>query len=63
MIFAAAGLLVATDPVGARTCKDAASFRDVNSALAEIEESIDPCGQTQEVLRVVREFRRCATGR
>jgi len=63
VIFATAGLILASTPVGARTCKDAASFRDVNVALAEIEGSVDPCGQSDEVLRVVREFRRCATGR
>ena len=34
--------------------------REVNAALAEIERSADPCGETTAVRDVLREYRRCA---
>lgn len=44
----------------AATCEDATTARDPNEALAQIERSIDPCGESAELRDVVREFRRCA---
>jgi hypothetical protein len=53
-------LLLASALGATDTCEDAASGREVNAALAEIEASIDPCSESAELTNLVREFRRCA---
>lgn len=52
-------LLTGGAPARAHDCK-AASDSEVAAALAAIERSADPCGETGAVREVVRQFRRCS---
>jgi hypothetical protein len=56
-----AGTLLASRTVarGAH-CEDAADQSTVAAAIAEIERSVDPCGESSEVREVLEQFRRCA---
>jgi hypothetical protein len=52
-------LLTGGAPVRAHDC-DAASDSQVAAALAAIERSADPCGETRAAREIVQQFRRCA---
>jgi hypothetical protein len=54
------GLVFASAAAAAGPCEDAAAARDVGAALNQIEASIDPCGESAEILKIVGEFRTCA---
>ena len=46
----------------AERCETAATLPEVRRALADIDASVDPCGETAELAGVVERFRRCAAG-
>jgi hypothetical protein len=52
-------LLIGAVPARAHDC-DAATDSEVAAAMAAIEHSADPCGETTAVREVVQQFRRCA---
>lgn len=58
--MAAAGLAFATGASAAGRCRDAVNDPDVAAVLTQLEASVDPCGESAQILNVVREFRRCA---
>lgn len=46
-------------PAGAAPCASASAQAEVAAALARIENSIDPCGQSSALATAVSEYRRC----
>lgn len=59
-LVAATLLFLARPAPGAAPCAEILNQADVGAALSEIERSIDPCGESGEVLELIRQFRRCA---
>jgi hypothetical protein len=59
LVFAVAGFSAASTATAA-DCDEASAAPDVKAALAQIEASVDPCGESAEILDLVREFRVCA---
>ena len=45
---------------GGPRCAEVLSQAEVGAALVDIERSIDPCGESAEVLQVIDQFRSCA---
>jgi hypothetical protein len=60
-LLCAAGLLAVSAPLGAaNSCDQAFNHREVVQALADIQISVDPCGQSTEIGDLLEKFRACA---
>ena len=60
VVVGIAGLWLASTAAAAGMCESASAAPDVQAALARLEASVDPCGESAIVLDVVRDFKRCA---
>jgi hypothetical protein len=53
-------VLLASTEARAASCEQLADQAVVNAAIAQIERSVDPCGESAELGRILHQFRRCA---